>query len=810
MKIALKRASATVLACVLAFGMFGAIPTFSFADETKQDASGVANANDAGDEAIASDRLAGAASGEDKEAPAENQGANDLDASDATQSEDEALMPPEGSGASDEQGVEPRAEEESDAATEGDSGLSMAAAARLPYVTISGTRVTDKNKGNILGDGTCSLRYDSAAARWVLRLENASISASGQSFGISLSDPNAKEFAIELVGANSVAAESYAISASALVLTVSGSGTLEVKSYDQTALYSESLICANVKKLALDGFRSGVNCDELTLANSTVRASSETGYSSAISASKAIVDNSYVTARSSGKGASAFSSIDSLSIANNSIVSCSAADDNALDAGFLSIVDSTVYATSSASKLGYGIFASKDIAITGSTTVVEASGAPNGIVGGNDVTISGATVLSSGSGEDMGFATGIYALLGAITVQDGAKVVAQAQSNDYPEYAKALRGDSIVIGGGVDVRQGNGPDSAVLSDKLEIEYSTSRYAYASIVPKGSSIPGPSSKPMPAYSMRLAGADRYATMAAVSKTAFPNANECSTVVVARGDNFPDALAAAGLAGLTGGQVLLTETNRLTAATQAEIVRLGASKAYVIGDKWSISDATFSSIKALVGGNAERLAGSGREETALKIYEAGKGIGAWGTTAVVATGQKAPDSLSVSPIAYGLSAPIFLTDSSGNLSGEALNAIASGGFTRVLVLGDKWSVSDKTFGKLKNSVYDSQRLAGSDRYQTSKLVADWALGNGFGCASASFTAGRNGKFADALVASSLGGRSKSVLLLGDDVSGGRICVDGVLSPNKGNVGTVYVLGDHWTVSNDLYWGVESAIS
>lgn len=308
--------------------------------------------------------------------------------------------------------------------------------------------------------------------------------------------------------------------------------------------------------------------------------------------------------------------------------------------------------------------------------------------------------------------------------------------------------------------------------------------------------------------RLGGDDRYDTMALVSQAAFPDAGSCSTVIVARGDNFPDALAAAGLAGVTGGQVLLTETSTLTDETRAEISRLGATKAYVIGDVHSVTARTFNEIESLVGGDATRLGGADRLDTAVKIYEAGKGR--WGSTAIVATGKKAADSLSVSPLAYSLKAPIFLADDSGNLAQGSLGALAKGGFTKILVLGDAYSVSNSTFSKLEKLAGSVERIGGTDRYQTSLLTAEWALENGFTCNAVSLTAGREGKFADALVASSLGGRYDSPLLLVDDGTAGAVCISKVLAPNKVQVAKAYMLGDKYTVSDATAKAIQEALA
>ncbi len=319
-------------------------------------------------------------------------------------------------------------------------------------------------------------------------------------------------------------------------------------------------------------------------------------------------------------------------------------------------------------------------------------------------------------------------------------------------------------------------------------------------------PGPDPQPAPAVAERCGGADRYKTMALVSQRAFPQSGSCGTVVVARGDNFPDALAAAGLAGVKGGQVLLTDTDSLTPETKAEIKRLGAAEAYVLGDKNAVSDKTFGDIKRLVGGNAERVGGKDRIDTALKIHEAGGG--GWGTTAIVATGSKAADALSASPLAYRLKAPIFLADSDGSLSGGTLDAIRKGGFDTVLVMGSGYSVSASAEKALKKHAA-TVRFSGETRYETSKLTAEWALRNGFTCRNAVATAGREGKYADALVASSLGGISASPLLLVDDGADGTLCVSKVIAPHKSQAEKVYVLGDKNSVSDAIHAAIRKAI-
>ncbi|MFI5262464.1 MAG: SGNH hydrolase domain-containing protein, partial [Candidatus Limnocylindrales bacterium] len=82
--------------------------------------------------------------------------------------------------------------------------------------------------------------------------------------------------------------------------------------------------------------------------------------------------------------------------------------------------------------------------------------------------------------------------------------------------------------------------------------------------------------------RLAGADRYATAVALSTATYPSA---TTVYLADGLAFPDALAAAA----AGGPLLLTPPGFLPAEVAAEIGRLGANHVIVLGGPTSVSDA-----------------------------------------------------------------------------------------------------------------------------------------------------------------------------------------------------------------------------
>jgi putative cell wall-binding protein len=96
--------------------------------------------------------------------------------------------------------------------------------------------------------------------------------------------------------------------------------------------------------------------------------------------------------------------------------------------------------------------------------------------------------------------------------------------------------------------------------------------------------------------RLAGADRYATAAAVSASRWP-ADAPSMVFVATGLNFADALSAVPMAGAWDIPLLLTNPGSLSTATAAELRRLNPTQVIILGAGGAVSDAVRSQIQAL---------------------------------------------------------------------------------------------------------------------------------------------------------------------------------------------------------------------
>ncbi len=78
-------------------------------------------------------------------------------------------------------------------------------------------------------------------------------------------------------------------------------------------------------------------------------------------------------------------------------------------------------------------------------------------------------------------------------------------------------------------------------------------------------------------VRLAGDDRYETAALTAAAV----GDVSHVLIARGDDFPDALAAGAAAGFAGGSVVLTRADRATPATDAYLAAHPGSEVWAVG-------------------------------------------------------------------------------------------------------------------------------------------------------------------------------------------------------------------------------------
>ncbi len=225
--------------------------------------------------------------------------------------------------------------------------------------------------------------------------------------------------------------------------------------------------------------------------------------------------------------------------------------------------------------------------------------------------------------------------------------------------------------------------------------------------------------------RTSGADRYSTAIAVSEATFPGSS-VTTVVVATGRNYPDALSATGLAGAYGSPVLLVGDSVTTSLT-AEIDRLGASAVAIVGGTSAVPAVVATALDATY--DVDRIQGPDRYETAAAVARRVEQAGGNVSTAFVVRGDAFPDALAGAPFAFARAMPILLTRST-SLSSATTDVLAEIGSTNGIVLGGETAVSAGVLADLDAALPGSAtRWSGADRYATAANVAQYGVARGW---------------------------------------------------------------------------------
>jgi extracellular elastinolytic metalloproteinase len=282
------------------------------------------------------------------------------------------------------------------------------------------------------------------------------------------------------------------------------------------------------------------------------------------------------------------------------------------------------------------------------------------------------------------------------------------------------------------------------------------------VPPGSAetVPPVGGAPGTVAFERVRGAGRIETAVALSQRAHSAAD---AAVLARADQFPDALAAAPLAAEVRGPVLLTPSNALAPAVGAELERLGVETVYLAGGTAAVSEGVAAQLRA-DGYEVVRLSGGNRFGTAVAIAEEIVEIGGRVNRLVLARADAFPDALAASNVAIAGRAPILLTtgDRLEPTTAAALRDLLQRG-RRVTVAGGTAALSDRVVSDVRQRGYDAQRTFGRNRYETAVALAEEARSLGAPAGVAVLASGL--AFPDALAAGPAAARLGGVLLLVD---------------------------------------------
>ncbi len=297
--------------------------------------------------------------------------------------------------------------------------------------------------------------------------------------------------------------------------------------------------------------------------------------------------------------------------------------------------------------------------------------------------------------------------------------------------------------------------------------------------------------------RLSGADRVGTAVAISRDLYPASDAASIAVLARADDFADALASVPLATQGDGPLLLTAGDQLAPAVADELTRVLPEGATVtlLGGTAALSPAVETAVTNL-GFATQRLSGPDRYATAAAVADA---FGP-ADTVVVASGTSFPDALAISAPAAGRGMPILLTTKDG-LPPATRDAVSRLQPTSAVVVGGTGVVSQQVADQLTGLGATVTRIAGRNRFETARRVAEHYVAPGNPTAIASGTS-----FADALAgarhAADLG--ASLLLAAGNDLPAETVTAIGNLQPTR-----VTVFGGQAAVGADVPQAVRLAV-
>lgn len=225
--------------------------------------------------------------------------------------------------------------------------------------------------------------------------------------------------------------------------------------------------------------------------------------------------------------------------------------------------------------------------------------------------------------------------------------------------------------------------------------------------------------------RLAGDSRYGTAAAIAGAlagggggsapslplpipAPPSSGDGDEgpgpdVVIASGENFPDALVAGPFAGLTGRVILLTRPGDLPQETEAAIAALNPSRIIIVGGVTAVSEAV--ATRLAESRDVERLSGTDRFATAAALIERAIREGGLTDRVFLVDGTNFPDALSAGAAAGALGG-MLVPVADGRLAdsgpiAELLDRRADG-LVQITVVGGPSAISDALASEIERRV------------------------------------------------------------------------------------------------------------
>lgn len=261
--------------------------------------------------------------------------------------------------------------------------------------------------------------------------------------------------------------------------------------------------------------------------------------------------------------------------------------------------------------------------------------------------------------------------------------------------------------------------------------------------------------------RLYGANRYKTSVSISNNF--NSGTVQNVIVASGNNFPDALAGSVLSKKYNAPILLLNNTLAESTDSVDYIKSHLDKAgniYVLGGSASVGDDFINYMKNQGYNNIVRLGGKNRFDTNKFIVNSMNLEK--GTPVVIANGYGFADALSVSSVAALKGYPILMTGAA-NLPDETKNMLSNIQPSQVYIIGGTGSVSDNVINEVKGLVPTLAadkivRVSGQTRYDTSLEICKY-----FNLDTDSAILANGENFPDALSGSALAAKLNAPIIL-----------------------------------------------
>lgn len=219
--------------------------------------------------------------------------------------------------------------------------------------------------------------------------------------------------------------------------------------------------------------------------------------------------------------------------------------------------------------------------------------------------------------------------------------------------------------------------------------------------------------------RVEGKTRIHTATEISKKYFKNADK---VILVSSTQLADSLISPVHAKRLDSPILLSGKDFLDKSVLDELKRLNTSSVDIVGGENSIGENVVKELENN-GIKVNRIAGEDRYKTSIKLAEQMYKDSKYDEVFVV-DGTNIADGLSVANFSTKVNAPVILT-SPEKIDKSAIDFMNTKSIKKVHIIGGTNSVSRNVENSLNK--FKTNRIAGENRYETSRMIANLAYPN-----------------------------------------------------------------------------------